>query len=117
MNNKKINLIIAIILSIFIALITTLILFSKTFEGLHSIITLIITKTGKGGNSKTTTYDILPIVLIVELLTSGLISFELMRKLFKANKGKAKVTILVSEENADSEEDDKNGNESKGEND
>lgn len=104
--NKKIKLIIAIILSIFIALISTLILFPKTFEGLHSIITLIITKTGKGGNSKTTTYDILPIVIIVELLTSGLISFELMRKLFKANK--AKVTILVSEENADSEEDDKN---------
>lgn len=114
--NKKIKLIIAIILSIFIALITTLILFPKTFEGLHSLIALIITKTGKGGNSKTTTYDILPIVLIVELLTSGLISFELMRKLFKANK--AKVTILVSEENVDSEEeDDKNGNESKGEND
>lgn len=106
--NKKIKLIIAIILSIFIALIATLILFPKTFEGLHSIITLIITKTGKGRNSKTTTYDILPIVIIVELLTSGLISFELMRKLFKANKGKAKVTILVSEENADSEEDDKN---------
>lgn len=106
MNSKKINLIIAIILSIFIALITTLILFQKTFEGLHSIIALIITKTGKGGNSKTITYGILPIVLIVELLTSGLISFELMRKLFKANK--AKVTILVSEENVDSEEDDKN---------
>lgn len=115
MNSKKIKLIIAIILSIFIALITTLILFPKSFEGLHSIITLIITKTGKGGNSKTTTYDILPIVLIVELLTSGLISFELMRKLFKVNK--AKVTILVSEENVDSEEDDKNENESKGEND
>ena len=113
--NKKIKLIIAIILSIFIALITTLILFPKTFEGLHSTITLIITKTGKGVNSKTTTYDILPIVLIVELLTSGLISFELMRKLFKVNKGKAKVTILVSEENVDSEEEDEN--ESKGEND
>lgn len=106
MNNKKINLIIAIILSIFIALITTLILFPKTFEGLHSLIALIITKTGKGGNSKTITYVILPIVLIIELLTSGLISFELMRKLFKVNK--AKVTILVSEENVDSEEDGKN---------